>query len=65
MDTVEGTLKAIEPRRRYVLMSRHGIGGFTPMLQREIAEVLGVSRQMVFSLEKRAMQDFKAIYRPT
>ena len=43
-------------RERQIIMMRYGIGGISPMTQREIAQKLNISRSYVSRLEKSALQ---------
>jgi RNA polymerase sporulation-specific sigma factor len=47
-------------RERQIIMMRYGIGGISPMTQREIAQKLNISRSYVSRLEKSALQKLKA-----
>ena len=46
-------------RERQIIMMRYGIGGISPMTQREIAQKLNISRSYVSRLEKSALQKLK------
>ena len=47
-------------RERQIIMMRYGIGGISPMTQREIAQMLNISRWYVSRLEKSALEKLKA-----
>ncbi|MBQ8212696.1 MAG: RNA polymerase sporulation sigma factor SigK [Clostridia bacterium] len=47
-------------RERQIIMMRYGIGGISPMTQREIAQMLNISRSYVSRLEKSALEKLKA-----
>ena len=49
----------LTPRERQVLFKRYGLGGEEPLPQREIAEVLGISRSYVSRIEKKALEKLK------
>ena len=49
----------LSPRERQVLFKRYGLGGEEPLPQREIAEVLGISRSYVSRIEKKALEKLK------
>ncbi len=49
----------LNQRERQIIMMRYGIGGISPMTQREIAEMLNISRSYVSRLEKSALQKLK------
>ena len=42
-------------REAQIISLRYGLGGGTPRTQREIAEVLGISRSYISRIEKRAL----------
>ena len=52
--------KLLSPRERQIIMMRYGIGGISPMTQREIAQMLNISRSYVSRLEKSALEKLKA-----
>ena len=45
----------LTPRERQIVMMRYGIGGIEAQTQREIAQVLGISRSYVSRIEKSAL----------
>ncbi len=47
-------------RERQVIVLRYGLGGGTPMRQREVARLTGISRSYVSRIEKRALEKLKA-----
>ena len=47
-------------QERQVIVARYGLGGGTPMRQREVAQLTGISRSYVSRIEKRALQKLKA-----
>ena len=47
-------------RERQIVMMRYGLGGLSPMTQRDIAQRLGISRSYVSRLEKSALQKLKS-----
>ncbi len=49
IDTVLGK------REKSIIVMRYGLGGYTPMTQREVAEKLGISRSYVSRIEKSAL----------
>ncbi len=51
--------ESLTPRERQVLFKRYGLGGEEPLPQREIAEVLGISRSYVSRIEKKALEKLK------
>ena len=51
---------ALDDRAREVLESRFGLGGRTPMSLAQIGSRLGVSRERVRQLERRALERLRA-----
>ena len=49
----------LEERERQIIRLRFGLGGEEPMAQREVAELLGISRSYVSRLEKGALEKLK------
>ena len=54
---VEGCLSEQE---RQVVVLRYGLGGGTPLRQRQVAERLGISRSYISRIEKRALGKLRA-----
>ncbi len=52
--------KALTKREQTVLSLRYGLGGGSPMPQRAVAELLGLSRSYISRIETRAMEKLKA-----
>ncbi len=52
--------KVLSKRERLVLSMRFGLNGGTPMPQREVANVLDISRSYVSRIEKRAIEKMRA-----
>ena len=50
---------ALTPRERQILSMRYGLGGIKPLTQREIAELLHISRSYVSRIEKSALQKLR------
>ncbi len=50
----------LDKRERQIIMMRYGLGGGTPLTQREIAQVLGISRSYVSRIEKSALSTLKS-----
>ena len=48
--------RVLSPRERQVIVLRYGLGGGTPLRQREVAQVTGISRSYVSRMEKKALQ---------
>ena len=46
-------------QERQVVVARYGLGGGTPMRQREVAHLTGISRSYVSRIEKRAREKLK------
>ena len=47
-------------QERQVIVARYGLGGGTPLRQREVAQLTGISRSYVSRIEKRALEKLKA-----
>ena len=48
-----------EEREREVIQLRYGLGGHSPQRQREVAQILGISRSYVSRIEKRALENLR------
>ena len=46
-------------QERQVVLMRYGLGGVKPCRQREVAQMLGISRSYVSRIEKRALGKLK------
>lgn len=46
-------------QERQVIVLRYGLSGKTPMRQREVADVTGISRSYVSRIEKKALQKLR------
>ena len=53
----------LTPREHLILSLRYGLGGQTPLTQREIAAHCGISRSYVSRIERRAMQKLEEALR--
>ena len=51
--------KCLSDQEKQVVMLRFGIGGLKPCRQREVAEMLGISRSYVSRIEKRALEKLR------
>jgi RNA polymerase sporulation-specific sigma factor len=51
---------SLEERERTIIELRYGIDGHKPKTQREVAEILGISRSYVSRIEKKALLDLRA-----
>ena len=51
----------LDDQERKVICLRYGLGGGTPKRQREVADVVGISRSYVSRIEKRALQKLRAV----
>ena len=51
--------RVLTPQERQVILLRYGLGGETPLRQREVAKVTGISRSYVSRIEKRALQKLR------
>ena len=52
----------LDPRSRKIIILRYGIGGRTPLTQRQVAEKLGISRSYVSRIEKSALAKLKSYF---
>jgi RNA polymerase sporulation-specific sigma factor len=55
----EAVKTRLTPQERQVIVLRYGLEGNTAMRQREVAQVTGISRSYVSSIEKRALQKLR------
>ena len=46
-------------QERQVIVARYGLGGGTPLRQREVAKLTGISRSYVSRIEKRALEKLR------
>lgn len=53
----------LTPRERQIIVLRYGLGGKTPMTQREIAQILKISRSYVSRIEKGALEKLQSAFR--
>lgn len=51
--------EVLTERERQVIVLRYGLGGGTPLRQREVAQVTGISRSYVSRMEKKALQKLR------
>ena len=59
LSLVQSTLDA---RSRKIIILRYGLGGRKPMTQRQVAELLGISRSYVSRIEKSALTKLKSYF---
>lgn len=63
-ETVARLRRAVErclsEQERQVVVLRYGLGGGTPLRQRQVAERLGLSRSYISRIEKRALGKLRA-----
>ena len=52
--------RCLTEQERQVIVLRYGLGGGKPRRQREVAEILGISRSYVSRIEKRALERLEA-----
>ena len=52
--------RVLTDQERQVVVLRYGLGGGTPMRQREVAQLTGISRSYVSRIEKKALQKLRA-----
>lgn len=51
--------EVLTDQERQVVVARYGLGGGTPLRQREVAKLTGISRSYVSRIEKRALEKLK------
>ena len=51
----------LDKREREILTLRYGLGGGTPLPQRDVAERTGISRSYVSRIEKKALEKLRAV----
>ena len=52
--------RELTDQERQVVVARYGLGGGTPLRQREVAKLTGISRSYVSRIEKRALEKLRA-----
>ena len=52
--------KVLTEREKKILIYRYGILGITPRTQREVADIMGISRSYVSRIEKKALEKLKS-----
>lgn len=62
-ETVAQLRRAVEesltPQERQVVILRYGLQGGTPLRQREVAQITGISRSYISRIEKKALQKLR------
>ena len=56
----EAVDRVLTDQERQVIVARYGLGTGTPLRQREVAKVTGISRSYVSRIEKRALEKLRA-----
>lgn len=56
---LEAIDEVLTPREKSVIIHRYGILGNMPKAQREVAEILGISRSYVSRIEKKALEKLR------
>ena len=51
--------RCLSDQERQVILMRYGLGGSKPHRQREVANMIGISRSYVSRIEKRALQKLR------
>jgi len=59
---VQEALNVLDARQRWILMATFGIGGYSPMSVKEIAEGLDLTSKAVSAWKCRAMTRFREVY---
>lgn len=52
----------LDPREKQVIILRYGLNGKDPITQREVAEILGVSRSYISRIETKALKNLRRKY---
>ena len=50
----------LDEQERQIITLRYGLDGKTPQRQREVADIIGISRSYVSRIEKKALEKLKA-----
>ena len=53
---------ALDSRQRQIIVMRYGLGGRSPMTQKQVAERLGISRSYVSRIEKSALECLRTLF---
>lgn len=53
---------ALDSRSRKIIILRYGLGGKKPLTQRQVAELMGISRSYVSRIEKSALLKLKSYF---
>ena len=53
--------QVLTPQERLVIRLRYGMGGGSPLRQRQVAEKTGISRSYVSRIEKKALQKLRKV----
>lgn len=53
-------LKELSPREKKIIILRYGLDGNNPMTQREVAQLLNISRSYVSRIEKKALRELNS-----
>lgn len=52
----------LDPREKQVIILRYGLNGKEPITQREVADILGVSRSYISRIETKALKNLRRKY---
>ncbi|MCR5653949.1 MAG: RNA polymerase sporulation sigma factor SigK [Ruminococcus sp.] len=52
----------LDPREKQVIILRYGLNGDDPITQREVADILGVSRSYISRIETKALKNLRRKY---
>ena len=52
----------LDRREQEIVILRYGLGGHTPLAQREVAERLGISRSYISRIEKKALEKLRTAF---
>ncbi len=58
----EAVKTRLSPREREIILLRYGLTGQRPLVQREVAKKLNISRSYVSRLEKKALQKLRKAF---
>ena len=57
--------RVLSPREREIIVLRYGLSGQRPLVQREVAKKLRISRSYISRLEKKALEKLRGQFGDT
>lgn len=61
-NTLQGLIEGLNSREREIMCMRFGMGGYTELTQKEVADKLGISQSYISRLEKRIIAKLKTSF---